>query len=64
MLWVQSHSAAHCCNLIFHDLSSLFNIMQAAVKAKIMSTIDPLEFVAKLPSMPALLVTDKAGLNT
>lgn len=51
-------------NMIFHDLNSLFTIVRAAVKAKTKSTIDPLEFVARLPSMPGILATDKAGMQT
>ena len=49
---------------IFHDVNSLFNVVKAATQAKTKSTIQPLDFIAKLPSMPGILTTDKVGLKT
>ena len=57
-------TSAEVHDTIFHDLNSLFNIVKAAVSAKTRSSLDPLEFIARLPTMPGLLTTDKAALKT
>ena len=49
---------------IFHDVNSLFNVVKAAVQAKTKSTIQPLDFIAKLPSMPGILTTDNIAMKT